>query len=73
MGHDARYGIQDIFLLPQGCDRFEKPFGIRVQRPVEQAEDICFLHELTGVHYIYVVADLRDHAQVVADEEDAGP
>ena len=45
----------------------------RAQRLIEQRKDIRFLHELTCVHHIHVVADLRDHSQIVADEENAGP
>ncbi len=53
-------------------DAAHEPDGVRVPGVLEDLPCRALLHELTGIHDADPVAHLRDHREVVADEEHRG-
>ena len=45
---------------------------VRVARPAKQLSDLVVLDDAAGIHHGDAVAQLRDNAQVVGDEDDGG-
>ena len=44
-----------------------------MHRPVKQHPDIRLLYDTAGIHDVNVIAHLRNHAKVVADQKNARP
>ena len=75
-GHPARRQLRGPRLRPDlrrrhAVDAAEQPTRVRVQRPAVELVDRGDLHHAAAAHHRDLVGDLRDHAQVVGDEQDA--
>ncbi len=58
---------------PAARDRAEQPHGVGVARVVEDDPRRALLDQTAGVQHADALAHLRDHGQVVADEQHARP
>ena len=54
-------------------ERVQERDRVRVPRAGEERRGACLLHHVPRVHHRHAVARLRDHAEVVRDEETAIP
>ena len=71
--HDAADGLQHRLVPVERGNRVHQTAGIRMQGGFKQRHGIRVLHNTAGIHDIDVIAGLRNHAQVMADQENAGP
>src|ERR1700722_1418857 len=71
--HAAANGDQALTVHPSGWIRHEESSRVRVQRLLDQLSDLALLDDRTGVHGDGPVADVRDDAPVVGDEENRHP
>src|SRR3989442_10056208 len=61
---------QALLALVEFRNRMQEPPGVRVLRAVEDVLHRGTLHRAPGIHDDHVVARLRDHTQVVGDQDD---
>ncbi len=62
-----------VLANPAARDRAEQPHGVGVARVVEDDPRRALLDQTAGVQHADALAHLRDHGQVVADEQHARP
>ena len=62
-----------VLANPAARDRAEQPHGVGVARVVEDDPRRALLDQTAGVQHADAIAHLRDHRQVVADEQHARP
>src|SRR5690348_1616556 len=72
-GNGARNRREAVLLPPDARHRAEQPLGVGMVRAREQVGRGRFLDDLAGIHHDDARAVLRDHAEIVRDEEYGRP
>ena len=70
--HDAADRLQYRLIAVECGNCVHQAPGVGMHRGFEQRDGVRVLHNAAGIHHVNIVAGLRDDAQVVADQQNAG-